>query len=71
MGTLNCNSTNFKKIREMKVVICTRDSTKVLKASLSLPGAMVVAAAAPGAAARVIPEDGVTAVAVVAGAEMK
>ena len=55
----------------MKVVICTRDSTEVLKASLSLPGAMVVAAAAAGAAARVIPEDGVTAVAVVAGAEMK
>ena len=54
----------------MKVVICTRDSTKVLKASLSLPGAMVVAAAAAGAAARVI-DDGVTAVAVVAGAEMK
>ena len=28
---------SFKKICEMKVVICTRDSTKVLKASLSLP----------------------------------
>ena len=41
IGTLNCNSTNFKKIREMKVVICTRDSTKVLKVSLSLkPGWM-------------------------------
>ena len=36
VGTLNCTSTDFKKIREMKVVICTRDSTKVLKASLSL-----------------------------------
>ena len=36
IATLNCNSTNLKKIREMKVVICTRDSTKVLKASLSL-----------------------------------
>ena len=36
IGTLKCNSTNFKKIREMKMVICTRDSTKVLKASLYL-----------------------------------
>ena len=36
---MNFNSTNFMKICEMKVVICTRDSTKVLKASLSLnPG---------------------------------
>ena len=24
IGTLNCNSTNFKKIREMEVVICTK-----------------------------------------------
>ena len=39
VGTLNCNSTDFKKIRQMKVVIFTRNSTKVLKASLSLvPG---------------------------------
>ena len=34
--TSNCNSTDFKKIREMKVVICIRDSTKVLKAFISL-----------------------------------
>ena len=38
---LNCNSTTLKKIREMSVVICTRDLTKVLKASLYLPNTLV------------------------------